>query len=135
MTAPVTTPTAPPSSARRLIVTLLVPVLYLVLLFQLVVVVPRYAKVFAQYGLKLPDLTQFCVDASAWVVAQPVFALSATAVVVIASMVVVNRAYRSAQRRRGWVLFLVYAVPLLAFLVVWLGVAGPHAKLMDGLQR
>jgi type II secretory pathway component PulF len=134
---PTATPTPEPTPpARRLILALLVAVPWLLLLFQLVVVVPRYAKLFAEFGLKLSDLTQVAIDVAAWTNEYPTLALVLGGSVIALSMLLVYRASANLKdQRRWWLLFFVYAIPTAAFLVVWLGVAGPHAKIEEGLRK
>lgn len=108
----------------------------MLLLFQLIVVVPRYAKVFAEFGLKLPDITQICIDVAHWVNQYTTAALLGWGGAIGSSMLLVYWwAGDLKAKHRWWLLFGLYAIPTAAFLMVWLGVAGPHAKLEEGLRK
>lgn len=125
------------SSRRRLTVTLLAPVPWAVLLFQLLLIVPRHAKLFAEFGIQLPPLTGLVLDASAWVRGHLFLAVLETVVgmgvsVGLARAVMTDRVSR---RTRTLVLLGAFGVPCLLFVLAWLGVGEAHRRLDEGLSK
>src|SRR5262249_40119989 len=123
-----------PSPARRLAVTFLAPLPWAMFFFQLLLIVPRSAKLFTEARLKLPALTQFLVDASGWarghLVATAAIALTLLGVSMVAAYGA-QTANLSRARRVG-LLLLIFGLPTALFLVAWVGVQVPQSKLAEG---
>jgi hypothetical protein len=110
---------------------------WVALVLVLLLVVPRYDKMFKDFGLKLPLLTEMVVAASRWVV-RYWYVLVPAGVVLLALDAAVLHGLRLAPATRilSWLWFLlILAGTLVALLVVWLAVAHPMAKLHEGLTR
>src|SRR5262245_51761916 len=126
-----------PSPARRLIVTLMAPVPWALLLIQLVLIVPRYSKLFADFGLKVPVLTQVCIDAALWVRTYLVIAFLATLALMGASA---GTAYwaqstRMSSARRVTLLLVVFGLPTGLFILAWVGMLIPQRRLAEGFAK
>jgi type II secretory pathway component PulF len=138
-----TPPPTPPrsgeggSGARQRIITLLSILPWALLLFQFLLVLPRYDQLFRRFGVKLDDFTTLLLRISNWVRANVllsfliVFALMGANVLasVLAQQAKVSR------RRRIAMLLVIFGVPCLLFLVTWVGVLATHRRLIEGLQR
>jgi type II secretory pathway component PulF len=126
-----------PSPARRLAVTFLAPFPWALFFFQLLLIVPRSARLFAEMGLKLPDLTQFLVDLSGWARGH----LVATAVIAFAllggSMAAAYGAQTAnlSRARRVGLLFLIFGLPTALFILAWVGVQVPQSRLAEGFAK
>ncbi|HJZ91760.1 MAG TPA: hypothetical protein VKE40_12870 [Gemmataceae bacterium] len=126
-----------PSPARRLAVTFLAPFPWAIFFFQLLLIVPRSARLFAEAGLKLPALTQVLADVSGWARGH----LVATVTVAIAflgmSMVAAYGAQTAnlSRARRVALLLLIFGLPTALFIVAWVGVQVPQSRLAEGFAR
>src|SRR5262245_43335672 len=111
------------SARRRLTVTLLAPVPWAVLPFQLVLIVPRNGKLFAQYGIKVPDLTQVVLDVSAWATNHLGLAFLVTflGMGVSVGLAQAVQTERVSRRTRILVLLAAFGVPCVLFALAWLG--------------
>ena len=126
-----------PSRSSRLLVTLLVAVPWIMVGVQWFVILPRYARLFDQYGLKLPHLSEWLIAAVKR--AGETFLISGW-ILLLCLMLSMFRVHRLMKadlpaKTRNRRLFAVFAIPLTLFLLAWLGVAHPHAKLIEGLGK
>jgi type II secretory pathway component PulF len=109
--------------------------LWLALPIQLIVTVPKFKRVFDDFGMKLPDLTLVVVDVSMWFVdywwvIAPAFLAGLVALVGIGFLC------RNRSRRAFWGWFLLTAGPaVLLNLLVLYAVESPYMALMEGLSR
>ena len=126
-----------PSPARRRIVTLLAIIPWAILLFQFLVVLPRYGKIFKEFGLKLPRLVEIIFAASAWVRGHMLLSFLITFVLMGTSIGAVHVVHTTpvSRSRRLLVLFLVFGIPCLFFLASWVGVSWTQRKLAEGFDR
>ena len=125
------------SPARRIAVTLLAPVPWAVLLFELLVVVPRYVKQFDLVHFQPPRLTAAIFDFTRLARANILLTFLAAFVVMVLSVVVTHRV-QGAKRttaRRWLVLSFVFGVPVALFALIWVGVELPYRKLAEGMAR
>jgi type II secretory pathway component PulF len=126
-----------PSPARRRLVAALALLPWALLLFEFLLVLPRYDQLFRQYGLTLDSLTRFLLDVSAWVRAHAFLTFLITFALVGVS---VGTAYgiqtaRVSRARRLLILAAVFAVPCALFVLSWVGVLHTHRTLVEGLKR
>jgi hypothetical protein len=126
-----------PSPARRRAVTLLAILPWILLLFEFLLIVPRYKKVFDEFGLKVAGLVDGIFLVSGWVQRHVVVAVLLTLLLTAISVGLAHavQIIPVSRTRRLFVLFLVFAVPCLLFLLVWLGMFWTDRKLAEGLQR
>jgi type II secretory pathway component PulF len=125
-----------PSPARRRAVTLLATLPWALVLFQFLLIVPRYGKLFREFGLKVPAVTELLLNISAWVRGNVLLSFL-IAFVLTGISVGVAHAVQTIQMSRGRRLFfllVVFGVPCLAFVLAWVGVIGTHRRLIDGLN-
>jgi type II secretory pathway component PulF len=126
-----------PSPNRRRAVTLLAALPWPAVLFQFLAVLPRYDKMFREFGLKLDDFTAVLLNASAWVRAHFLIAL-AGALGLMAVSVFAAHTVQSVdlpRNRRAAVLLFVFGVPCLVFGLAWLGVLNTHRTLVEGMRK
>jgi hypothetical protein len=93
--------------------------------------------VFDEFGLKVAGLVEGLFLVSGWVQRHVVVAVLLT---LLLTAIAVGLAHAVqiipvSRTRRLFVLFLVFAVPCLLFLLVWLGMFWTDRKLAEGLQR
>lgn len=126
-----------PSAGRRRMVALMAVLPWPVVLFQFLLVVPRYAKLFNDIGLKLPPATSFLIDVSNWTRGHTLLAFSITSILTFASVIVAQTAqsWPMSRRNRALVLLAVFGFPCLLFGLTWLGVWSTHRTLVEGLNR
>jgi hypothetical protein len=126
-----------PSPARRRIVTLLAVLPWPLILFQFLFTLPRYEKLFREYGLHMSSLTNLLFDIALWVRAYTFFAFALTLLLTGISVLVADFVQTCAiSRWRRWlVLLVVFGVPCFLFVLSWLGVLGTHRKLVEGLNK
>jgi hypothetical protein len=126
-----------PSPGRRRAVTLLAILPWTLLLFEFLLIVPRYKKVFDEFGLKVVGLVEGIFIVSGWVQRHVLFAFLLTLAMTSFSVGLAHGVQSTpvSKSRRQFVLFLVFAVPCLLFLLVWLGMFWTDRKLAEGLQR
>jgi F0F1-type ATP synthase membrane subunit c/vacuolar-type H+-ATPase subunit K len=126
-----------PSPGRRRAVTLLAILPWTLLLFEFLLIVPRYKKVFDEFGLKVAGLVEGIFLVSGWVQRHVVVAVLLTLLLTAISVGLAHavQIIPVSRTRRLFVLFLVFAVPCLLFLLAWLGMFWTDRKLAEGLQR
>jgi len=101
----------------------------------LLIYVPRYKKMFADFGLKLPWVTEFLIDLS------DMFAEAFPFVPAILSLCVVLDGWllyclRRWSRPLSWVWFVLLLIAgIVAFFIVRLAVMLPMVELMEGLAK
>jgi hypothetical protein len=129
--------TPDPPAARRAVVAVLALLPWALVLFDVLLVLPRYDKLFRQYGLKLDSLTQFLLDLSAWVRAHVFLAFVMTFALMGVSVgaAYAVQAARVSRARRLLLLTVVFAVPCAVFVLAWVGVMGTHRTLVEGLRK
>src|SRR5262245_19514215 len=126
-----------PSPARRRAVTLLAVLPWVLVLFQLLLVVPRYKKLFDEFGLKVTGTVELIFLVSSWVQKHLLFAFLFTFLLIAGSVGLAHYVQTTSvsRSRRLIVLLFVFAVPCTLFLLVWLGMFSTERKLADGFQR
>ena len=126
-----------PSPAARRAVTLLAALPWAAVLFQFLAVLPRYDKLFREWGLRVDDFTAVTLNVSAW--ARNNFLVAfLTTLGLMAASVFTAHTVQSADlpaRRRAAVLLFVFGVPCLVFGLAWLGVLNTHRTLVEGLKK
>jgi type II secretory pathway component PulF len=130
-------PAPNPSPARRRAVTLLAALPWPVVLFEFLAVLPRYDRVFRQFGLKVDDFTAVILNVSAWV-QRNVLAAFAIAFALMAVSVLTAHTVQADElprNRRAAMLLIVFGVPCLVFGMTWLGVLNTHRTLVEGLRK
>jgi hypothetical protein len=125
------------TSGRSTILTLLAALPWLLLLFQLLLVVPRYQRLFHEHGLKTPAFTSAILDVSMWVRGHTFIAVGITLVLIFATVGVVLAAQAGLVSKRIRYLFLTlaFAIPCGLFVLSWVGVMGTHRTLVEGLKK
>lgn len=128
---------ANPSPARRRVVALLALVPWPLVLFQLLFVLPRYDRLFREFGLKVSGLAQLSLDVSLWAHRHLLLAFLITFVLMGLSFGTATWVQSSAgsRGRRVLVLLVVFGVPCGLFVLAWVGVLGAHRTLVEGLDR
>src|SRR3954467_6714593 len=108
---------AVPSPARRRAVTLLAALPWPVVLFQFVAILPRYDKLFREFGLHLPDLTALVLNAAAWLSRNVLIGFLGTFVLMTVSVATAHtiQSVELSRNRRAAVLLFVFGVPCLVF--------------------
>ncbi len=126
-----------PSSSARFLVTVLAIVPWLMAGVQWLVILPRFDRLFQNYGLQLPTFPRAVLDLARWLGDNVLLAGWAFLVCVILSLFRVWKVMGRDMpaRQRNWRLLAVFAVPLVLFLLAWVGVAGPYSKLREALAR
>jgi len=137
--------TEPPPSIPPWFVTLrFVSVLVLVhalawvpLLLFMLQMVPRYKLIFADFGMKLPELTMEVVDWSDFIVNHPIRVGAALAVFLVldGAILFLLRRYSSTPLL-SWLWFILVALlPLSAWICAWLSMWLPLEELMEDLAK
>jgi type II secretory pathway component PulF len=92
---------------------------------------------YREYGLKLPDGTQYLLELSRWVQAHSILAIVLTMALTAASVFAANGVLtvRWSRLRRNLVLLVLFGVPCVLFVVSWLGVLSTQSKLIEGLHK
>jgi type II secretory pathway component PulF len=126
-----------PSPGRRRAVTLLAVLPWVLVLFQLLLVVPRYKKLFDEFGLKVSGTVELILSMSGWVQKHVLFAFLVTFLLIGGTVGLAHYVQTTpvSKSRRLIVLLLVFAVPCVLFLLVWLGMFLTERKLAEGFQR
>ena len=108
-----------------------------VVLFQFLLVVPRYAKLFQDFRLRLPPATALLVEVSTWTRGHTFLAFSITSILTFASVIVAQTVQSRplSRRNRALILLGVFGLPCLLFAATWLGVWSTHRTLVEGLNR
>jgi type II secretory pathway component PulF len=103
----------------------------------LLIVVPRYKKLFDEFGLKVSGTVELILTASGWVQKHVLFAFLVTFLLIGSSVGPAHYVQTApvSKSRRLIVLLLVFAVPCAIFLLVWLGMFSTERKLAEGFQR
>jgi type II secretory pathway component PulF len=125
-----------PSPAQRRAVTLLATLPWALVLFQFLLILPRYDRLFRDYGVKVPELTGLLLNISAWVRAQVLLSFVITFVLMGVSVGVshVVQSTPMSRGRRLLYLLIVFGMPSLAFVLAWVGVSVTHRRLVEGLN-
>lgn len=126
-----------PSAASRRAVSLLAALPWPAVLFQFVAVIPRYDKLFREFGLKVNDFTAVLLNVSAWtrrnVMVAFVITFALMAMSVFTALTV--QSIDLPRNRRAAILLFVFGVPCLVFALAWLGVLGTHRTLVEGFRK
>jgi hypothetical protein len=114
-------PTAPPPSVLLMGVSgVLSLLLWLAVVGQLVIIVPRLERLFGDFGIKMPLLSQWVIQHSRWAV--PTIAIAALLVCI------------GLGRRSPWPwVFLWFLLPLVINLLVGVSLYFPYMELLEGL--
>jgi type II secretory pathway component PulF len=126
-----------PSPGRRLAVTLLAALPWPMVLFLFGVILPRYDRLFRQFNLKIDDFTGMMLNVSVWL-QRNVLAGFAAMFVLMGMSVGIAYTVQSMEIPRGRrpaILLFVFGVPLLVFVLAWVGVLNTHRTLVEGLQK
>lgn len=122
---------AVPTPARRLAVTLLAAMPWPVVLFQFLVVLPGYSKLFRDFNLKVDGFTAVMLNVSAWVhrylIIAFAMAFALMGISVVAAYTV--QSVEMSRGRRAAILLFVFGVPMLVFVLAWVGVLSTHRTL------
>jgi len=126
-----------PSSAHRLAVTLLAALLWPVVLFQYLFILPGYDKLFREYQLKVDDLAALVLNLSAWLRARALVAFMITLALMSFTVGTAHAVQTAPQsrRRRVAVLLVIFGVPCLIFLLTLLTVENAKRTLFEGLRK
>ncbi|WP_020471945.1 hypothetical protein [Zavarzinella formosa] len=126
-----------PTRSSRVLLTALVTVPWLMVGVQWFLVLPRFARLFDQFGLRLSIPSNYIIAAVKW--AGETFFLSGWVflVCVMLSMFRVSRLMKQdlSPKTRNRHLLMVFAVPMTLFILSWVGIAEPYSKLMRGLGK
>jgi type II secretory pathway component PulF len=123
--------------SKRLMISLFAALPWLLILLHLLVIVPRFMKMFQEYGLKLPVMTQLVINLSHLVRSQLIPACAILFLLVAAWWGVADAICRK-ETQPGWrsiALLILYSIPVGIFVLCWLGVGLPYNQLQDGLRR
>ena len=125
------------SPARRRLVTALAAFPWPLILFQFLVSLPSYDKLFRESGLKVDTLTAVLLTVSAWLKNNFLVALLATFGLMAVSVFTAHtvQSVEMPGRRRAAVLLFVFGVPCLLFGLAWLGVLNTDRTLAEGLRK
>jgi hypothetical protein len=126
-----------PSPSRRRAVTLLAALPWPLVLFQFLVALPRYDKMFREFGLKIDDFAALLLNVSAWVRNHYLLAGLITFGLMAASMFTAHtvQSFEMPAKRRAAILLFVFGVPCLVFGLAWLGVLNTHRTLVEGIKK
>jgi type II secretory pathway component PulF len=126
-----------PSPARRRAVTLLAALPWPAILFQFLVSLPRYDKVFREFGLTVDAFTAVLLNVSAWLRDHFLVAFAITFGLMALSVFAAHtvQSVELPGRRRAAVLLFVFGVPCLVFGLAWLGVLNTHRTLVEGMRK
>jgi type II secretory pathway component PulF len=126
-----------PSPARRRAVTLLATLPWALVLFQFLLILPRYDRLFRNLGLKVPDLTALMLNISAWVRTHVLPSFLITFALMGVSVFIAHLVQTTPMSRGRRLLFLliVFGMPCLAFVVAWVGVIGTERRLVEGFHK
>ena len=128
---------AVPSPARRIAVTLLAALPWPAVLFQFLVVLPRYNKLFRDFQIKVDDFTAVLLNVSAWVHRNLIVAFAIAFALMGVSVVAAYTAQsvEMPRARRAATLLFVFGVPTLVFVLAWVGVLSTQRTLVEGLRK
>ena len=107
------------------------------MLFQYLVLLPGYDKLFREYNLRVDDFAERVLNLSAWLQRRTLVAFAIT-FVIMAVTVGATHAVQAAPlsgRRRAAVLLIVFAAPCLVFLLTLLTVESTKRTLFEGLRK
>src|SRR5829696_6476463 len=106
-----------PSPARRRLVTLLAALPWPLILFQFLVSLPRYDKIFREFGLKVDSFTAVLLNVSGWLRDHFLVAFLLTFGLMAASVFTAHtvQSVDLPGRRRAAILLFVFGVPCLVF--------------------
>ena len=126
-----------PPPARRRAVTLLAALPWPLVLFQFLVSLPRYDKIFREFGLKVDDFTAVLLNLSSWLRNHFLVAFLITFGLMTASVFTAHtvQSIDLPGRRRAAILLFVFGVPCLLFGLAWLGVLNTHRTLVEGMRK
>ena len=110
-------------------------ILWLALPIQLILTVPKFKRVFDEFGLKVPDLTRIVLNVSMWFV-DYWWVIAPAYLALLAGIVAIGFHCRNRSRRTFWSWFLLTAGPAILFnMLVLYAVESPYMALMKGLSR
>lgn len=126
-----------PLAGRRRIVAILAVLPWPLVLFQFLLIVPRYARLFRDIRLQVPPATTLLIDISTWARSHTLPAFAMASVLTFASVIVAQtvQSIPLSRTRRGLILLVVFGLPCLVFALTWLGVWSTHRTLVEGLNR
>jgi type II secretory pathway component PulF len=107
------------------------------LLFEFMLVLPRYDKLFREHHLKVPSHTDLLLTIGHWVENHVLAAFLITFALMGVSFGLAHTAQTTAmsRRRRLLILLVVFGLPCLVFILAWVGVETTHRTLVEGLKR
>jgi hypothetical protein len=126
-----------PSPPPRGLVTVLALLPWPLVLFEFLLVLPRYEKLFRAYRLKVNSVAAVLLDISAWVRAHVFLAVLTTFVLMGISVGAAHVAQTLpvSKWRRLLALLVAFALPCVLFVLSWVGVMWTHRTLVEGLKR
>lgn len=126
-----------PSASTRVVITVLSAIPWLAIGVEWFMVFPRFARLFAQYGLQLPLVSQWIVSAVRWAIENFFIAGWVYLMCLFLTVAHVNRLMKRdlAPKGRNLRLLIVFGIPVFIFVASWLGIQHPYSKLMQGLSR
>lgn len=103
----------------------------------MVVIIPRFAKAFADFQLKLPSTTEVVLSISDWMVNGRVLLPMTLLAFLATDGMILFLCWREPKARiLGWLWFvLIIVCPLIASTVVLISVSLPLVNLMEALSR
>jgi type IV pilus assembly protein PilC len=130
-----TRPSRPP--VADLVIGVAIPaLLWAVLLVGLVLVVPRFKRIFMDFGLALPAATQAVIAVSDWAAAYWYVLILSVPFLLAPDVAVVYWLARRPGRALSCLWFvLMIALPLLAMVLVFVAIYLPEAKLLEDLSK
>ena len=127
----------PQSNASKRLVSLLAPVPWALLFFELLLIVPRYEKHFSRYGLRPTGLVQSILEVGRWMADHALVAFSLTFVLIAVSIgtTILLQSAAISKRLRYLALLVVFGIPCTLFAIVWVGIDQTQRRLEEGLNR
>ena len=104
--------------------------------YVLVVVVPRYKRIFADFGMKLPWLTMLLIDVSDWVVSWWFLILFLPGLLILADVLVICWLRQRGNKALGLLWLLLWTLlPGAVLAILWIAINEPLLELMDALSK
>jgi len=124
-----------PSNFWAGILLVLDAVFWFVLPYQLIMTVPKFKRVFDDFGLKVPMLTEAVVSVSMWFV-DYWWVIFLPFLIFLAIIVVIGFLCRNRSSKWFWLWWLFTIGPAIVLnLIVLYAVEGPYMELMEGLRK
>jgi hypothetical protein len=130
-----TRPSRPP--ATDLVIGVAIPAfLWACFFVGLVLVVPRFKRIFMDFGMALPAITEAVLAVSDWAASYWYVLILSVPFLLVPAVAVVYGLARLPARLLSWLWFvLMIALPLLAMVLVFVAIYLPLVKLQEGLAK